>query len=471
MTTKLIATLVVVGCVVFALLVLWFTPSSRDRFLDSGARWIDESGTAMRTMSAREIEDSRDVLVRLIRHTTDSRRREVADIPLAVYAEDLERFRDAVVAQDDERRTRLERNVEILAREMSMRATKRIDANIDALTSKQRDESEVFAATLRRSSLVLLAATLGLLLLVLGLLLYRSVVWPIRRLQKVTRAVAGGAHDGRRLIAETLSPKHWSTDEVGQLKRDFERMLEELEAARRTQEEKLASLETLAGGVAHEFNNLIGGIRGTASEALAGDADEDFRRESLAVIRRAADRGAEITSQLRRYSRASRAVRHSIDLAGVLSDALALLRPDAQHRGIEFVVRSPSSLIALVDGDGLHQVFLNVVRNAIQAMPRGGRIEIDLGRGEGGGDAVEFCVTDHGEGIPRDVIGRIFDPFFTTKQDAVDGFQRGSGLGLSVSHGVVTAHGGTMDVDSEPGRGTTFRIRIPLDDEATRVET
>ncbi|HMQ22186.1 MAG TPA: ATP-binding protein, partial [Planctomycetota bacterium] len=255
-------------------------------------------------------------------------------------------------------------------------------------------------------------------------------------------------------------------DEVCQLTRDFAVMIDQLEAWRRKEAEKLASLETLAGGVAHEFNNLIGGIRGTAAEALDGEADEDLRRESLAVIRRAADRGALITDQLRRYSRASRAVRQRVDVVAILEDSLRLLRADALARAIRFVVEAPPTLIASVDGDGLHQVILNLVRNAMQAMPKGGDIEVQLGATEA---HLELRVRDHGVGIEPELLGRIFDPFFTTKLDAADGFARGSGLGLSVSHGVVTAHGGTLSVESQVGVGTTFFLRIPLEDASRSV--
>lgn len=450
LTAKLSIALIAVGGASLLFLMFWFTPESRDRFRERGEAVIGESSRAMRETAARDVDDSRDILVRLIRHTTDTRARSLEDLPLSIYDGDLERFREAIRAEDEERRSRLERNVEILAHEMTKRTRARIDARVDALAARQRDESERFASEVRRSSLVLLAVVLGGLLIVLGFALYRSVIVPIQRLRGATQQVAGGDL-GTAVLAD-------SKDEIGELASDFAVMVEQLRASRIAQEEKLSSLETLAGGVAHEFNNLIGGIRGTASEALADDADEELRRASLGVIQRAADRGAQITAQLRRYSRATQPVRRATDIARVLDDALQLLRSDAEARQIAFEVQKPARVLVDVDGDGLHQVFLNLLRNALQSMPDGGTVRVEL---QLDGTDLVLRVIDEGHGIPAELIGRVFDPFFTTKLDAVDAFRRGSGLGLSVSHGVVLAHGGTLTVESEVGRGSTFCMRIP----------
>ena len=220
----------------------------------------------------------------------------------------------------------------------------------------------------------------------------------------------------------------------------------------------MSSLGTLAGGVAHEFNNLIGGIRGCAREALAGETDPE-RRETLEIIVRAAERGAEVTDRLLRFARQRVKPESEVDLAQVLEEALRLIESRARAADVEVVLRVPEHLPLRADGSALHQVFLNLFTNAVQAMPRGGRLEVDAQRD---GDELVARVRDTGVGIQKEHHDRVFDPFWTSKDAATDPAQRGTGLGLSVSHGLVEAHGGSIEFESEPGRGTVFTVRLPV---------
>lgn len=452
LTIKLAAALGFAGLLLLLFFSLWLVPRGRHDFLGRTSDVIRESGDAMRAAAIADVEQSREILTSLIAHTSEQRARRLEDLPVEIYANDLERFRAAILEADAQRRPRLESNVGVLAKEMEARARAQIDVRVAALEARQERASRDFEAGLRSTTWIALLATVASLLFVLGFALYRSVLAPIGRLRQATERVAGGDLSELPSIA--------SADEVGQLSADFAVMVEKLRASQKLQEEKIASLETLAGGVAHEFNNLIGGIGGTAGQALAEDADEELRRESLVIIRRAAARGAELTAQLKRYSRAARAVMQPTDVVRVLTDAVALLKTQAEARGVRFEVDVPARAELAADGDGLHQVFLNLLRNGVQAMPDGGVIEVSLALDEA---CCTIRIRDHGVGIPEEVVGRIFDPFFTTKLDAVDAFERGSGLGLSVSHGVVKAHGASLDVDSEVGVGTTFTIRLPVE--------
>lgn len=450
LATKLVLALASAGLLLFLFFSLWFVPRSREHFLQRSTEVIRASGDAMREGAQRDVAQSREILVSLIEHTSEQHARRLEDLPTEVYAGDVERFRQAVVDADARRRPRLESNAEVLAEEMESRARRRIEARVSELEAEQALASQEFARQQRRTTWIALGVTVVLLLLVLGVALFRAVLAPLGRLRQATARVAAGEL--------STSLRSTSTDEVGRLSADFEVMVQRLRASQQVQEEKIASLETLAGGVAHEFNNLIGGIGGTASQALAEGADEELRRASLDIIRRAAARGAELTAQLRRYSRAARPIFQQVDLARVVLDAVALLAPEAEGRGVRFRFEGPERCELEADGDGLHQVFLNLLRNAAQAMPDGGEVVVELACGA---DRVSVEVRDQGVGIPEDVLGRVFDPFFTTKLAAVDAYERGSGLGLSVSYGVVKAHDGTLEVESVVGSGSTFRMQLP----------
>jgi two-component system NtrC family sensor kinase len=334
------------------------------------------------------------------------------------------------------------------------------------------------------------ALVYGSLVLFLGLGLYHAIVRPVRRLRQTTRAVQRG-----ELSAEVAVH---SGDEVGALAQDFVHMVDDLRASReevqcksrqlellneqlesevdrktrhladtvedlrRAQRElvhaaKMASVGTLAGGIAHEFNNVIGGIRGCASEALTDERDGE-RREPLEVILRAADRGTQVTRQLLRFSREPVGEKRPLDLETVLVEVLDLARMAARRGGVELEREIEGPLPLLADGGALHQVFLNLTTNAVQAMPEGGRLRVEAVRE---GEEVVCRVIDEGVGIPPEHLDRVFEPFFTTKGAAEDAVSRGTGLGLSVSYSIVEGHGGRIEVDSREGQGTCFTVRLP----------
>jgi PAS domain S-box-containing protein len=227
---------------------------------------------------------------------------------------------------------------------------------------------------------------------------------------------------------------------------------------RLSETEKLRALGELASGVAHDFNNLLGAILGRAQllrrQAMPQDVDSD-----LAVIERAAQDGRETVRRIQEFSRTRRDKKFEpLDLAEILSDALQITRTrwkdDALLRKVHInpVLETKASTSILGNASELREVFTNLILNAVDAMPQGGRLELSC-RIEGERAIAE--VTDTGVGMTEKIRQNIFDPFFTTKG------ARGMGLGMSVVYGIVTRHGGKIEVDTALGRGTTFTLEFP----------
>jgi signal transduction histidine kinase len=216
-------------------------------------------------------------------------------------------------------------------------------------------------------------------------------------------------------------------------------------------------LGELASGVAHDFNNLLGAILARAQLLRRKPSMPDVDRD-LAVIEKAAQDGRETVRRIQEFSRTRRDKKfETVDLDEVLSDALEITRSrwkdDAVLReaSITPVFTERDSSPILGNASELREVFTNLILNAVDAMPRGGRLELSC---RCDGARVLAKVTDTGVGMTDVVRQNIFDPFFTTKGT------RGMGLGMSVVYGIVTRHGGRIDVDSAVGKGTTFTIEF-----------
>ena len=238
---------------------------------------------------------------------------------------------------------------------------------------------------------------------------------------------------------------------------------------RRTLEEryrnaqKLEAVGTLAGGIAHEFNNLLTAVLGQVSLALLDLPADSPLAAGLRDCEQAALRAADLTQQLLGFGRRSPVQLRPTDLREVVHDSLPLFRYAIDPR-IRIETRAADDLWPVhADAAQLGQALMNLCVNARDAMPEGGRLELRL-RNESvldataprRGDFVVLEVTDDGTGMPPDVRARVFEPFFTTK-----GSDRGTGLGLSVVHGIVEQHGGWIEVDSQVAAGTTFRLFLP----------
>jgi PAS domain S-box-containing protein len=224
--------------------------------------------------------------------------------------------------------------------------------------------------------------------------------------------------------------------------------------------EKMASLGKLAAGIAHEINNPMGGILIYSSLLMEALEGEDARRQDLEKIVQEAARCKEIVKSLLEFSRQTEPKMEPTDINKAIMDDLFFLENQALFHNIE-IVKNLETQLPRVRGNAsqLKQVFMNIIVNAAEAMHGGGTLTITTGIS---GDKEEIWVdfSDTGEGIPQENLSRIFDPFFTTK-----GVGKGTGLGLSTSYGIIDGHGGRIDVKSQVGKGTTFRIELPVEPE------
>lgn len=222
--------------------------------------------------------------------------------------------------------------------------------------------------------------------------------------------------------------------------------------------EKLRALGEMASGVAHDFNNLLASILGRA-QLLMGRIRDPLQLQWLRVIARAALDGAQTVRRLQEFTRIRRdQPMVAVDLPQVIRDVLDITqsrwREEPASRGVTIDVRTELPAVPPILGDAaeLREALTNLILNAVDAMPRGGTLTLQA---RARGEHVEVTVTDTGVGIPRAVRDKIFDPFFTTKGP------QGTGLGLSMTYGIVSRHGGVIGVESEEGRGSTFRLSFP----------
>ena len=233
------------------------------------------------------------------------------------------------------------------------------------------------------------------------------------------------------------------------------------------QMEKLSALGELASGVAHNFNNTLTGILARAQLLLDSTDIKDIRR-GLRIIIQTAEDGARTVKRIQDFARQRRDqdfVR--IDVDQLMLEVAEITRPrwkdhaEAGNVHIKLVRQIGSNAVIMGDAGELREVLVNMVFNAVDAMPEGGTLTLSTREA---GDGVELTIEDTGVGMSEEVRSRIFDPFFTTKGNA------GMGLGLSVSYGIIRRHEGTVEVTSEVGRGTTFRLKFPLVGESAALD-
>jgi signal transduction histidine kinase len=258
-------------------------------------------------------------------------------------------------------------------------------------------------------------------------------------------------------------PVEWGED-LGELARQFSSMLERVRDARRqslelvrkqANIEKFAALGRLSAGVAHEINNPVGGIL-TCLETIKGlEPGSDRYQEYLSLVRSGLERIGKIVRQLLRFSRQPDGERTELDLNAILEEVTVLSLFHNQRGDVEVVRRGGALPPVYGVPDLMHQVFLNLVLNALQEMPTGGVLTIETWALNG---SVYAFVEDTGPGISEENLERIFEPFYTTKEVGV-----GTGLGLSVALGIVEAHGGSIDVGKGEHGGARFTVRLPVE--------
>lgn len=284
----------------------------------------------------------------------------------------------------------------------------------------------------------------------LWLVLTRRLRRPMHDLIRGIRRVAAGELSHRIPVR--------TRDEFGELAESFNAMSLQLSTVQTglIQSERLISMGKLAAGVAHEINNPITGILSYAEDLLE-DADPlDRCRKDYEVIVREALRCRQIVRNLLDFARQGTPALARVRPGELIQKALDVLIRLAAFRNIRFERQIEEDLPAIeADPVQIQQVLINLMVNAQQAMPKGGTIVLGARR-TAAGDRVEFSVKDEGAGIPPAIRSRIFEPFFSTKEGKTDG------LGLAVCLGIVQQHSGSIDFESELGKGTTFRIGIPV---------
>lgn len=309
------------------------------------------------------------------------------------------------------------------------------------------------ADILRNSRVLLVLAfllTTGMAVAI-GYAVSSRIVSPLRRLEETTKRVAKGDF--------SPVPPGVEPGELESLVRAFNMMTKEIESRQEqlVQARKLASVGTLTSGVAHELNNPLSNILTTVQRLREEEADlsPGERDRLLNLAERETGRATEIVRKLLDFAREQPAERTIQSVSGLVAEAVELVRNQAAIQGVDVEIRVPAGVPEVLVARGeIQQVLVNLFLNAIQAMPDGGTLSVEARRGQD--SFVEIAVRDTGRGIPPEHLDRIFDPFFTTK-----GVREGTGLGLSVSYGIVRRHGGTILVQSEVGKGSTLTVRLP----------
>lgn len=454
---------------------------------------LDESRRRLGEELDRVSDTQADLLDRSVRELSERFGREIEDVPFDLFEGREAELRAFLVERLDEMRDRNRENAGVVADIFREREGRRVEAMLAALERRQSKEVDRFRRDVTRRMLMLggffLLGVAGLI----ALAFYLQVLGPLRSMTEGMESLRRGEM-GRRLevgggeeIQRLTATFNEMAEAVEEARRDLEsRVDEKTQALRtslseqqatnaeleRTQEQlvesaKMAALGTMARGMAHEFNNVLGGIAGCAEDLLEDEGAED-RREVLNVILRSARRATVVTENLKSFGRGSDGAAAPVVLEELVRAAMLLVEPDATRRGVrlegpesgaEGPARGEGSAPGapvLTDARGLQQVLLNLLINAVQASSSGDAVIV---RVESGPGERSIAVEDSGAGIAPEDLPRLFEPFFTTR--AHDG---GTGLGLSVSHGIVQGLGGRIRAESAGrGQGSRFVLTLPED--------
>jgi two-component system NtrC family sensor kinase len=331
-----------------------------------------------------------------------------------------------------------------------------------SLVAHERQLIDVKFRMIKRAPLVFLAILL-LLVVYVAHFLNRQILAPIKRLLGYTDRIADGN-------LTPIMPVRKYRDEFTSLVMAMNHMMNEL---KRRQEllihsHKLRAVGTLTAGIAHEINNPLNNI--TISGAMLKEEyvslSDPQRLERVDEIIAQAERAERIVRNLLDFARESEAKTEHLEMRRLLDETLRLAANQLRIARVRVALEVPEGLPTIHgDRQQLHQVFLNLLLNAVDAMPDGGHLRISALSGEEPG-FMTVRVADQGTGIPEHILDNIFDPFFTTK---VTG--KGTGLGLSVSLGIVRQHGGHLKVESKVGRGTTVTVLLPVSNIPSTIST
>ncbi len=336
---------------------------------------------------------------------------------------------------------------------------------------------DYISSTLLRNSILLLAVILvgGLIVWILGV---RMVGQPVRAMVQFAESVGQGNFDrhvdlpargdelnslgsGLNSMVDHLSESR------RRLNQEIQKQLETLEQLHHV--ERLTTAGKMASGLAHELGTPLNVVSGRAKMIASHDLKPEEIKESASIIAEQADRMAGLIRRLLDFVRHGGTLRQTVDTSQLLARVVGLLEPMAQQSKVTLSLRDEGDdLKVRADREQLQQVMTNIIVNAINAMPKGGRVEISVCAQRtrppvdmGGDEAMFACITvaDEGVGIPEENLQRIFMPFFTTMEVG-----KGTGLGLSIAHGIVRDHGGWIEVKSTVDKGSEFTIHLPLEE-------
>lgn len=293
--------------------------------------------------------------------------------------------------------------------------------------------------------------------LLLVLVILRSISRPLKRITVAAVQVAKGGYGTQVDLRNTNDEIGVLADSFNEMSRkmrgDIERMRDITDQLMRT--EKLVAIGTLSAGIAHEINNPLASISSMIQILERRDTLDENTRAELQMISEQVSRISQVARDMMDFSRTGTSERAEIDVHQILNTALRIASFDRSFKRIRVVTEFDRGLPTVVaDEDQMQQVFINLLLNAKDAMPSGGTITVST-CSEGGFAVVK--VSDTGVGILLEDATRIFDPFFTTKPAGM-----GTGLGLAVCYGIVTAHQGTIDASKVPDGGATFTVRLPI---------
>jgi two-component system NtrC family sensor kinase len=292
--------------------------------------------------------------------------------------------------------------------------------------------------------------------LLLLLLVVRTISRPLQRLTVAAVQVTEGGYG-------TEVDLRKSNDEIGLLAESFNemsrKMAADIESLRAMNEklmraDKLAAMGTLAAGVAHEVNNPLASISSLIQMMRSENGSPDLR-EKLEMIESQIVRITRVTKDLTDFARARPGAKAHVGINGVIDTALRLAEFDSGFQKLSIVRNLAADLPDIfADADQLQQVVLNIFLNARDAMPDGGELNVSTRRID---NEIAIEISDTGEGVDPKSAKQVFDPFFTTKAAG-----KGTGLGLAVCYGIVTAHGGRLELVQNGGRGATFIVTLPV---------
>ncbi len=317
--------------------------------------------------------------------------------------------------------------------------------------------------------------SLSLLGIVVSNILSRMVIGPLKLLEETMEIIA----DGRFEIIHMDSKDR----EIVSLTNAFNKMLKELELRQRhlIQTEKLASLGTMLSGVAHELNNPLSNISSSCeilTEEIA-ENDMEYKKELLSQMDEQTDRAKNIVRSLLEFSRDKEFNKEMLPLKNLVEETIRFVKGQVPAK-VRIEVSVPDDMVIFVDKQRIQQVFLNLIKNAVEAISGEGIVYVKAQRRSAiqkaekdepeiynylkyhgkctlEDDTDDIEISDTGSGIDADILSRVFDPFFTTKDVG-----KGYGLGLSIVHEIIVEHGGCIAVDSKPGSGTRFLISLPI---------